>query len=320
MMTSETPQVYLVCGTDEVKIHKERARLIADFVPREHRAGNLTEIEPPGNRPLLLRQIAADLMAELATPSFVPDPHRVVAVEQLADLLGSPESGSETDASAPGRKPKTKQPGGADLLKAFCRFLENDLRQIPNILILSAIEEPEKRRRIRTNSRLYQTIKTVGRILQFNQPAIIFRFLDAFGNRDLAGALRALPELLAEDEGAGSVFRMLIRQVRFLIQAKLLEHSRIARKDEADQFAAKYFPPEKGLNLMLEHSYVFDKTRQAAGRWSLAELNGILARLERLIKVAYPSSADVYVPDIDVELEYLILDACGTGTRTLTRP
>jgi len=320
MMTSETPQVYLVCGTDEVKIHKERARLIADFVPREHRAGNLTEIEPPGNRPLLLRQIAADLMAELATPSFFPDTHRVVAVEQLADLLGSPESGSETDASAPGRKPKTKQPGGADLLKAFCRFLENDLRQIPNILILSAIEEPEKRRRIRTNSPLYQTIKTVGRILQFNQPAIIFRFLDAFGNRDLAGALRALPELLAEDEGAGSVFRMLIRQVRFLIQAKLLEHSRIARKDEADQFAAKYFPPEKGLNLMLEHSYVFDKTRQAAGRWSLAELNVILARLERLIKVAYPSSADVYVPDIDVELEYFVLDACGTGTRTLTHP
>lgn len=316
-MAIAIPQVYLIHGTDEVKVHKERARLTAEFVPAEHRAENLTEIEPPTNRPLALRQIAADLMAELATPPFFPETRRVVVVEQLAELLGSPGSDAEPDTGPGNRKNKKKTANDSDPMKAFCHFLEHDLPQTNNILILSAIEEPDKRRRIRTNSPLYLAIKSLGRVIQFNQSPVIFRFLDAFSNRDLSGALRSLPELLTEEEGVGSVYRMLIRQVRFLIQAKLLERSG-GLKGEAEQFAEKYFPPEKGLNIMMEHPFASDKTRRAAGRWSLAELNTMLSRLEGLTKVIYPSSSDIYVPDAEVELEHFVLDACGTGTRMLT--
>jgi len=314
----EVPQVYLIHGSDEVKVHNERARLTSELLPREHRAENLTEIEPPLNRPLSLRQIAADLMSELATPSFFPEIRRVVVVEQLADLLGSPGEDLEPGSRTETRKTRKKPASANDFVAPFCRFLEHDLPQTNSILILSIVEEPEKRRRIRTNSPLYQTIQSLGRVVQFNQPVAIFQFLDAFSNRDLATALRLLANLLREDDGPASVFRMLVRQVRFLIQAKLLEHSG-GSKSEAEQFAAKYFPPEKGLNLTLEHSFPAEKACRAASRWSLAELNALLLRLERLTKVIYPSINDAYVPDVEVEIERLVLETCNSAARTSAR-
>jgi len=313
----ETPLVHLIHGTDEVRLRQERTRLVAELLPAEHRAENLTEIEPPTNRALSLSQIIGDLTSELATPSFFPEVRRIVVVEQLADLIGSP-SGEGTKASGAGRRKPRKASEGVDAVAAFCRFLERELPQTGNVLIISVIEEPDKRRRIRTNSPLYQTIQTLGRIVQFNEPPVIFRFLDAFSTRDLATALRALPDLLEGEDGVQSVFRMLTRQVRFLIQAKLLERAG-GSKEEAAQFAERHFPPEKGLNLMREHSFVADKTRRAAARWSLGELNALLPRLERLIKIVYPSSADTYVPDPETELECFVLEACGPAARATPR-
>jgi len=314
-VAGETPQVYLIHGNDEVRVHNERARLVAQLVPTEYRAENLTEIEPPGNRPLSLRQIGADLMAELATASFFPDTRRVIVVEQLGDLFGAPSDGAESSSGAAKRKTKKEPAHGQEPVTAFCRFLRRDLAGTNGVLILTAIEEPDRRRRIRTNSPLYQTIQSIGRIIQLNQPAVIFQFLDAFSNRNLTLALRILPDLLAEDDGPASVFRMLTRQVRFLIQAKLLERSGGAKGD-AEQFAAKFFPPAKGLNLMLEHSFSADKIRRAVSRWSLGELNALLPRLEQMTTVVYPSVNDVYVPDAQVALEGLVLDACGSGPQS----
>lgn len=310
-MARETPQVYLIYGTDSARIRQECTRLVGTLLPAEHRAENLTEIEPPVNRPLALRQILADLTSELATPSFFPGIRRIVIVEQLADLLGGSATaeGGEEGSSA-GRRKSKKQPTGGDPISAFCRFLEHDLPQTDNILILTVVEEPEKRRRIRTTSSLFKAIQSLGRVLQFNEPQVIFQFLDAFATRDLAAALRFLPELLSDDEGVPSIFRLLTRQVRFLIQAKLLERAGES-KEKAEQFAQNYFPPEKGLNLMLEHPFTIQKARRAARRWTLAELNALLPRLERLTKIVYPSSTDVYVPDAEVELERFVMEACG---------
>jgi hypothetical protein len=313
----ETPLVYLIHDSDELRVRQERTRLVAELLPAEHRAANLTEIEPPTNRTLSLSLIMGDLTAELATPSFFPEVRRVVVVEQLADLIGSP-SGEGAKASGAGRRKPKKASEDADPITAFCRFLERDLPLTGNILIISIIEEPDKRRRIRTNSPLYQAIQSLGRVLQFNEPPVIFHFLDAFATRDLATALRVLPDLLEGEDGVASVFRMLTRQVRFLIQAKLLERAG-GSKEEAAQFAEQHFPPEKGLNLMLEHIFVTDKTRRAAARWTLGELNALLPRLEQLIKIVYPSSADTYVPDPEMELERFILDACGPAVRAAAK-
>jgi hypothetical protein len=99
--------VFLLHGTDPVPIHRERSRLIGEFLPREHRAENLTEIESTSNRPVPLRRIAADLMAELSTPSFFPEFPRVIVVEQLAELLGAQRREKRTgDTPTRGRKAK----------------------------------------------------------------------------------------------------------------------------------------------------------------------------------------------------------------------
>ena len=316
-MGRANPQVHLIHGTDAVRVHQERARLVAEVLPREHRAENLTEIEPPANRVLRLCKIAADLIAELATPSFFRGIPRVVVVEQLGDLFASRPGDKGTAARTRARTSKKKSPD-EEAAGAFCRFLERDLPQGENILILVAIEQPEKRRRLNTSSPLCRTIQSLGRVVTFKQPAPVFQLIDAFLARDLASALRALPEVLSQDDGVASAFRMLSRQVRFLIQAKLVE--RLDRStDKTAEFAKTYFPPEKGLNLMFEPDFVVNKTRRAASRWSLSELNTLLPRLERLIKVVYPSINDVYVPDPGLELERFLLDACAPTVRARTK-
>jgi DNA polymerase III delta subunit len=300
-----SPQVFLIYGTDPVRINNERARLIGEFLPREHRAENLTGIEPAGTQPLRLRRIAADLVGELATPSFFPDIPRVVVVEQLSDLFQASRSGP----TAGGRRKAGRSSPDREAATALCRFLERDLPQSNSILILTVIEQPDKRRTVSTSTTLYKTIASVGRVIRFKDVPAIFQLADAFTTRRLADALRALSAVLERDDGAASAFRMIARQVRFLIQAKLLE--KFGRSDEeAAAFAADYFPPGKGLNLLKEHPFTREKVERGAARWTLGELNDLLPRLERLNKVVYPSSKDVYVPDPEVELERLLLEAC----------
>ncbi len=262
----------------------------------------------------------ADLASELATPSFFPEIKRVVVVEQLADLLSAPSDGQERTAGERSRGKTKKTPEKRDdPVASFCRFLERDLPQTGNVLILTVIEEPDKRRRIQTSSPLYKTIASLGRILEFKEASIVFRFLDAFSNRDLNLALRTLPDILQEEDGCASVFRLLVRQVRFLIQAKLLEKIGDSRTDIED-FSKRNFPPEKGLNLLLEHPFTVEKTRRAAARWTISELNALLPRLERLIKIIYPSVNDTYVPDPDIALERFILEACARNADSRSAP
>ena len=304
------PKLYLIFGSDPVRVHNERVRIVSEVLPREHRAENLTEIEPAANRQLRLRQIAADLVAELATPSFFPEVPRVIVVEQLGDLFSSDDAGEAKQSAGRGRRSKKGAGGGeTDVVEYFCKFLERNLTQMSNILILVALEEPEKWRKVQTNSRLYKTVQSLGRIQSFKQPATIFRLTDAFSSRDLRTALQVLPDILDLDDGAGSVMRMLTRQVRFLIQAKLLGRAANAG-DEAKALAEKYFPPERGLNLLLEHEFVRGKILQAASRWTITELNALLPKLERLGKAVYPTAADTYVPDLDTELQLFLVEAC----------
>lgn len=311
------PQVYLIYGTDPVRIAQEKSRVVGQVLPREYRDENLTEVEPPIGRQLSLRRILADLMSELATPSFFPDIPRVVVIEQLDELFSAKgRSGPEQPAEAKTSGRRKKAPVD-EACQALCRFLERDLPQTNNVAIFTALEDPAKRRQVQPSSALFKTIQSVGRVIRFKQPAAVFQFLDAFTARDLRGALKALPEVLDQHEGAGSLFRLLTRQVRFLIQAKLLD--RLARTQaEQEELASKYFPPERGLNLLLEPAYSLRRIRQQAGRWSLAELNTALHRLERLNKVVYPSVNDIYVPDLQTELELFIIEAC-TGQTAATR-
>jgi len=314
-----TEHVFLIHGSDSVRVYQERARLVAETLPREHRAANLTEIEPPGNRPLQLSRIAAALMEELSTPSFFPDVPRVVVVEQLAELLENPKRGrGGRKASAKGKKSKAPTADEA-AMKAFCRYLERELPQVGNVLILSVIEDPDKWRRVQTSSPLFKAVRAVGRVVEFKQPPAIFSLIDAFSTRDLGSALRVLPEILKQDDGPGTVFRMLTRQVRFLIQAKLLDRFG-SNPEEAKAFSEQNFPPAKGLNLMLEHSFTIEKARRASKRWSFTDLNALYPQLERLSKVIYPSLNDVYVPDPEMELERLILQSCRSSAPTTAKP
>jgi hypothetical protein len=307
-MPPGVPQVFLIGGSDEARVHQERTRLLSTLLPREYRDENLTEIEAASGRQVRLRAVAAEVMSELATASFFPEAPRVIIVEQLDELLGSPDRGEKS-----GRKKKgaTAAPE-ADMTAAFCRFLERDLPQSKNALILVAIEEPDKYRKLRTDSPLYSVIQAVGRVIYFKQTAVIFQFVDAFTVKDLNLSLKLLSEILQTEDGAGSVLRMLTRQIRFLIQAKILGKVDPGQS-EAKEMAKKYFPSEKGLNLLLEQDFAIRKIRQASGRWTINDLNALLPKLERLGRIVYPSSADTYVPDVDTELELFVIEACRGG-------
>jgi DNA polymerase III delta subunit len=305
--------VYLIHGEDEVRMLDEKARLISRLLPTEYQAENLTEIEPPLNRALELKSCVADLVSELGTMSFFPEARRLVVVVNLHDLCtGSGRARKGPAPKAPRKSAKgkrTNKPTPLTATQILIRFLDRDLAETRNIVLFHLVESYEKRRTLSKASPLYKFIQQKGHVIECKSPPINFKFTDALLARNPGETLRLFRQIVDKDRGAFGIFNLLQRQVRFLIQAKLLQNP--AAAGNPDAFAKQYLPGVKGLDLTKEHPFVQKKITAGSSRFSLAELNQALKTLFQINQVLYPSSADLYVPDVKLQLEMFILELCG---------
>lgn len=100
-------------------------------------------------------------------------------------------------------------------------------------------------------------------LVQDEDVADIFKFVDAMGARDAEAAYRAMRGLLARGESPLVVLAHIARQTRLLIQAKENAH----------------LSPEQLARAIGVHPFVAKKVSQQAGRFSLSELEQAHAAL-----------------------------------------
>ena len=119
---------------------------------------------------------------------------------------------------------------------------------------------------------------------------VVFSLTEAMSARNLPAALLLLRELLEQGEAPLMIFSMMTREVRFLLQAKLLADSELlesfdAGKVQYGQFQKNFYPlikqveEENKLDVISQHPYVFYNFLKKARLFKRQELVGHLETL-----------------------------------------
>jgi DNA polymerase III subunit delta len=127
----------------------------------------------------------------------------------------------------------------------------------------------------------------------------VFDLTGALSGRNLTAALRTLKDLLDQGSPPLMIFSMIVREIRFLLQAKLLLASGRMRAFSASmdygRFQKAVFPSlkqaagagEEQVDLVSQHPYVVYQSLKNAGRFTLSELARyleMLAGIDLLLK------------------------------------
>jgi DNA polymerase III delta subunit len=272
-----------------------KTEIIADLVAEEVRAENVSEYAASGNQPLRLMRCLADILDELATPSFFPEHRRVVVVQDLHELTAK-----ATKETAP-------------LAERLAAFLRDSLAEIGNAAIFVVREESDRWKRV-----LFKAIEGVGEVRHFPAENLNFAFQDALLARDVGEAMRIIDRRLEQARATDqlavlrSMFAETSRITRLLLQAKALR-----RGQGADPAV---FPDEKRLNLLMQHAFVQKKVRAAAGRFRTPALIALRRELQRASRHFAPSLDDVYVADQRLLLEHLLTRLCAQDVPAVRGP
>ena len=304
-------QLYLIHSSDARWVTQQRESLISDLVSSEMRDENLLELYSSTNQALKLDDVLPEILAELSTIPFLPDSRRVVAVHGLAELLA--RSGRR-----PAKKgPKKKAGGGAKKrtpVEVFAAFVERDLPATENVLIVSCIVESERGESVDSSSALYKLFKPpIGQVLKpaRRETDPVFQMTDALLRRDAPNCIRHFRRVYRDDSRT-RIFHQILRNVRFLLQAKVLEKVQ-AKGLSRDILEMKYLPDDKNLNLYKLHAYPRQKIEGAVGAFQLRELMDAMDRLLEINSALIPSQQDVYAPDVKLLLEAFIAGFCQGG-------
>lgn len=319
-------QVYLIHSSDAKWVTRQREALIDDIVPREMREESLLEIFSTSSRSLDLGNIFSDVISELATIPMLPDSRRVVVLHNLSDILrGGGESPKTKKAAAKkAGKKKAAEPTAPTArakltpLEILADFIQRDLPATENALILSNIIEYDRNQEIDDKGAFYQMLER-SPICEIIKPSYkevnpIWQMGDALIRRDTAATLRHF-RALYRDDMRGRLFGEILRNVRFILQAKVL--SRIEKKGTTSReiIEMKYLPHEKKINLYQQAEFLQKKYKQNAENFQLRELMQAMDRLLAINRMLYPPKDATYVPDLRLLLETFIVEFCETGRK-----
>ncbi|MBD3184519.1 DNA polymerase III subunit delta [Candidatus Poribacteria bacterium] len=149
----------------------------------------------------------------------------------------------------------------------------------------------------------------------------IFDLTDAIGKRSLPLALASLRGVLEKGDHPILIHAMLTRQIRFLLQAKLLMENGYIKTNVArmsynvfQKNAYKNIPsniieklPEsKTLNLLKQHPYPLHNTLRQAGNFTVDEL---IKAMKRLLEADIQLKSGSLTPELVVEM--LVVDLVG---------
>ena len=309
-------QIYLIHSSDAAWVGRRREQTIDELVPREMREENLREFVSTTNQALKLADVLPEVLSELSTiPMF--GGRQVVVVHNLSDFL----TGGRKSAGAKGKKKKAGAKGKKKLtpVEAFAAFVEKDLPSTDNVVIFSNVIEMERGWRIDEKSALYKLVKPpVGEIMKpaRKETDPIFLMSNALLRRDAVQCVRHF-RAIYRDDARGRIFHEILKNVRFLLQAKVLKM--VEKKGTSrDIIDMKYLPDDRRLNLHKQHAFVQKKINDAAHNFQLRELIEALEKMLHVNRWLIPSQKDAYVPDVQLLLETFIIGFCegkGQGAR-----
>ncbi len=305
--------VYLIHGPNDVEIQTERMRLIDQLLPVDQRDENLTEFASSGNRALTLSNLLPDLLAEMGTVSFFPGARRVAIVHQLSDFWSSAK-----DSTA---KPVAKSKKGAgkplDVTERLIKYLETDFESAENAVIFTVHENPDKRIVVDGRKKIVQWIKEHGKVRSFEAARPSAWVLgDAILDKNLDEALAQFRQSYkkGQNDQAMAIFSTIQRQVRLLLQAKIFA---IAGPRKGDAFVAdELFPADAKSNLLKMHGFPRKKIVDASRYFNVAQLTEAMFDLYEINRYLIPASGDIYVADVGLLMERLLIKLCSRVSLT----
>lgn len=290
-MKDKFKNVYLIHGEDEVKISLEKNSLLDKLVPKDQRTQNVSVFSSNSpSYPLKLSKVISDIISEISTTSFFEESRRVILAEDIYELRGSSEKGDSA-----------KQ---AKTIERIVSFLKNNLVNTSNVIIFTFIEDGDKFRFVDKRGLLYKTINEIGDVIECKQPPIVFEFTDALIDRRQNACVSTFRKMIDNGKSANSIFSLIVKQTRFLLQAKIIGNSSNAKQIE-DQL-----PTEKDVSIVKQHPFIQKKITRASQSFSVQELCKALKELHKIDFYLHPSQNDLYVPDIETVMELFLIKFC----------
>ncbi|MCX7626119.1 MAG: hypothetical protein N2Z21_07905 [Candidatus Sumerlaeaceae bacterium] len=301
----ERAQFFFLHGDDLAKIENFKEEIVNTHLRAEEREENYNEYGMLGGALTALRSVLGDVIAELSTVSFLPTAKRVVTLYNIQDFY---EARTRTAKKGRGQSKDTKSPS-----EILVHFIENDLPNLPAVLIIIAPEDYEKRRRVLPTDPVFASAKRQGSAYCFREVGPQFAFFDALFARNSAQAIRLWRDWQERVGGSPRPYFALISQLRLLIQAKMVASRIYERRGvRFEEFVEKMLPADEDLNVMrLSPDWRREKLMRASANFTLQELVTAYEKLEPLAKYAVPLASDPFVPDRQLLAELWILEFCA---------
>ncbi len=299
---------HLLHGDDESALDRQRAAIVAAHLETpEEREENYRDIAPPGTQGNLMR-VLGDVLSELSTVSFLPKSPRVVALSGVTDFFEAKGKGKK--AAAARKKPAEGKLTASEHLAAF---ITRELPALPAVLIVIAVEDYEKWRKVNPANPVVALAQKQGTLMQFREQGVQFLFFDALFARRTAEALALWRDWLEQNGGSPKPYAQLAAQLRLLIQAKTASSPQLKSRGITPQRLAKeLLPLEADRNVFLiRPDFRREKLIRFAANFTFNELLAAYEKLEQLQKFSIPLLSDPFVPDRRLLSELWILEFAG---------
>ena len=300
-------QVYFFYGNEEDKLNRARTELVDFFLPREEREENYSEFSPPSHmKRLQLSSVMPQLLAELGTISFFPDSRRVVVVYNLDELYLRKKKKTR-GKSASGQKGKVPHEA------YFIKYLEDQLPQTNNVLILVNLEDYEENRRVGEKSNLVKAIAKLGHLEKYYSRPLKWDLEDAIREKNFNKTMEVMRSWFQKDPESASrgLFYTILKQIVLMLQAKVILKKKSAFSLD-NELSSILFPPDITYNFQDQHSFLQKKLKTAQKRYSTADLTRALQKLLEINTYLYPQTTDVFVPDFQIMMEQFLVEWMAT--------
>lgn len=297
---SPQPQIYLIHGNNEAEVSNARYELVSSLLTPEERDSGLTEITGPGNQPLTLNRAFSEIVGELGTSSFIAGSKRVVVVYDLKEFYGS-SGGSKK----PVKETAAKKPA-ASPVEPLIKWLTEVLPTTENIVVFVCQENDEKQKLVSPHAELYRFCKSKGVVVEKRDKPLQFEFENHLMSGNTVAAISLYRDWLKRSGGDGGarskMFSTLANFVELLLQARVL-HDGKAEGIPAAQIAVQSGFPSLGS----VPDWKAKKIEQYAARFPLPVLRDLVAGVNRLQAIMYPTGDEDYVPNWEDYFETLIV-------------
>ncbi len=288
-------QVYLIHGNMEEAVNSCRYELQRKLLPGGEEDGEIIDIRPPGNMPLKLERAVTDIIQELGTVSLIAEARRVVVVYNLYDF--------RTEQRGSVRQAKKEKAGKKDHVAELEHYLTNVLPTTENTIVFVFDEDDEKNRRVAKTSAMYQLVKRIGQVHEFNEKRIDWQLDETLMARNLYGSLALIRDWT--DRGGNSAYRLTLTLNGFL---QLLLQARLQAEAQRDGINTNNLFAGMRPSLATVPNFKASKMRALAGQIPLPRIHSALRRLNDAQKSFFPSGEELVVHDALEQIEVMLME------------